>query len=116
MKKEVEVQRQILLLSDIAREEMAEKGTECLQVEKLSQKLSSQVMAIIDFTALKSQTIHQLLFGINSSVVSCVVSQLNFALCFYELTGLFILTFRSAKQTRIWKTKRLNQTKRLTPK
>jgi chromosome segregation ATPase len=99
LKNEVEAQRQILHLSDIAREEVAEKGNELSsQVEKLSQKLSSQVMAIVDFTALRSQTIHlpstaTLLFG--------VVSQFKFSLCLYELTWPFILTFRSAKQNRI---------------
>ena len=99
LKNEVEAQRQILHLSDIAREEVAEKGNELSsQVEKLSQKLSSQVMAIVDFTALRSQTIHlpstaTLLFG--------VVSQFKFSLCLYELTWPFILTFRLAKQNRI---------------
>jgi hypothetical protein len=49
LKNKVEAQRQILHLSDIAREEVAEKGTELSsQVEKLSQKLSSQVMAIVE--------------------------------------------------------------------
>ena len=49
LKNEVEAQRQILHLSDIAREEVAEKGNELSsQVEKLSQKLSSQVMAIVE--------------------------------------------------------------------